>query len=478
MKIKTRINAKSAIGIWITLSLFALSNFLLLLINYTESSLWISLFAIITIIALIENSIVLIYSGYSIFSIALAFIALSYLFSFGQVYINAWLPNHKFITSNFLWPMNDIMRKALVFSYNVIQLVVIGMMLTREEKNVLVDSIKSKDAHINIRKLAIIICIITVPMRLYYIYRLIVQTRLNTYKLAVVENFSGVFIQLSYFCLIGYILLMLSFDRNIIKARMVLVLSVLLLGAEMLSGGRVYAVVSIISIVYCYINCIEKPKKKTLIAVLIAGFFALKLLTVITTLRTSSVITISAIGKGLLSTDHSFIVNALDEFGSTFFTIRETLTEVPSNLPYHYGQSYIKAWSLVLLNINGMLEPLQQSIEYPVKFALKYAYGGSYIGELYYNFGYIGLLFAPLIGILVGKISNKTYCYLVLRRYYSLAYWIMPMFASLMWVRGYFNVFTRGIVWGIVFIFIISRLCLKNNYGALHVQNQYNHSSL
>lgn len=462
MMVGLRIKNHILYGSFITILLMTVGNSILYFCFDIDPKNWLELFTVLFIVAMIENVFVIRYAGYRLFCLATIFVILSYLFSFGQVVINVFFEDYVYVTSNFIQPLDGTIKNSLMFCFNVIQCVVIGMLVISKNKVISDSSLKNIEK-VAVRRLGIIICILSVPIRLYYIYKLIIQTSLNGYKLAVVENVYGVYIQLSYFCIIGYVLLMLSYDSDKIKARAIFVVSLFLLGMELLSGGRIFAVISIIILLYCYLLCIDKPNARKLVLLFLVGALGLKILTVITVLRTTNDFNISTILNALLSSDSNFILSILDEFGSTFFTVYNTLREVPTILEYHCGLSYLKAWALVLPNFNGWLELWQKSIEYPVNFSLVYAYGGSYIGELYYNFGYMGILISPLVGLLIGMISNKVQYYLLSKMYCKLAYWIMPMFASLMWIRGYANVFTRSTIWAIILIYVISRFMKKRN---------------
>ena len=116
---------------------------------------------------------------------------------------------------------------------------------------------------------------------------------------------------------------------------------------------------------------------------------------------------------------------------------------------------------LVGLNINGVLNQISKEIAYPVLFSRKFNLGGRYIGELYYNFGYFSYFFAPFVGVFIGKLSELSEYCLNNRLVVELALLVMPIYGSILWIRGYFDSFTRASVWGAIFILILYFICSR-----------------
>lgn len=114
--------------------------------------------------------------------------------------------------------------------------------------------------------------------------------------------------------------------------------------------------------------------------------------------------------------------------------------------------------------MGGILTPIMDNIAFTTRFVNKYSYGGSYVGELYYNFGLFSYFVAPLIGIVVGRVSSiLNYC--VRNKYYiNGSFYIMVFYGFILWIRGYANALPRGIVWGAALIAIIYKTthkCIK-----------------
>ena len=187
----------------------------------------------------------------------------------------------------------------------------------------------------------------------------------------------------------------------------------------------------------------------------------LQLITTISFIRTTHEFNIPNLIQYAFNPSNNFLLKMLDEFGGTVGTVIFTFDEVPRYLDFHNGQSYIKAWMLVGFNINGILNQISKEISYTLLFSNRFHLGGSYIGELYYNFGLFSYAFAPLVGLFIGKISEMSdYC-LENKLVIEFAVLVMPVYGAISWVRGYFDSFTRSFVWGTVFILFLYFVCRR-----------------
>ncbi len=454
------IDCRKIIVVLIDIGMLILTNAFFSYISINEQHSWLTVFFFFLVTFLCFDIITFKCMGYRVFSVVVIFVLLSFLFHFGQVFTNIIAPNYKYIDSNFLLNNFENVKKSLLFSLNIIQIMMIGIIgVGVLQKN---DITKTRVSRIyDMKTFGWIITIICTPLRIVYIVAQIGEVQENTYVSAVASGFSGVFIQLSLFCVIGFVILLLTYSDEPQKATIIFFIEMVLLMMMMLSGGRLFSISTILILAMCYFYAVKRPTLKQWVIFFLTALILLKILTIITELRTTYNFTISKIFEALIHSDNEFLLRVFDEYGGTIYTVRNTFNEVPAYIDYHKGLSYLKSWLLVGLNFDGSLNEINQEVKYTMIFNRRYSYGGSYIGELYYNFGYFAYLFAPLIGVFAGKLSKGFEKNILNQNYYHLAFYIMPVYALFGWVRGYFDSFTRSFVWGSILIYILAQLCVK-----------------
>ena len=131
-------------------------------------------------------------------------------------------------------------------------------------------------------------------------------------------------------------------------------------------------------------------------------------------------------------------------------TVALTIKKVPSEVNLGYGSSYLNSiLNLVDLNIGESIVPnFAVFLDYPM-------IGGSYIGELFYNFHWFGLAFSPIIGILISIVSSKIENIKLSNKYYELGYYLPFMITSLWWIRDGIQYVVRNSLVGFIYYLII-----------------------
>lgn len=445
----------------ICLSLTLLIDIWLMFVSTSTYESWLNQLFFALVFVFFVDTFLLRNVHFKLFSIAYFFVVLSFIFHFGQLFVHVLTSNYQYISSNHLLiypPSINII--ALMLSLNVIQIIVTTMLLCGNNKTTYKYSEEYfllTDRQVEI--ISWIILIITIPMKTNYTLVSIAQFRNIGYS-SIIKGYSGVFIQISNFVVLGFTLLLLSKRNNRTKQRFILIMEILYMIWTMLSGGRIYALLSITLLVYIFIKTGKKLNSKKYMSICVFTILLLQFISAITIARTQQNFGIGAIFAVSSNAQSSILLRLFDEFGSTIYTVIVSIAEIPSKLNYHYGGSYLKAWLLCGLNIGGILDGVKDAIEYPLLFSHRYSFGGSYIGELYYNFGYLCPIVAPLLGLLVVKISKKFDDALENYDMMKIAILIMPVYGLLGWVRGYFDGMTRSFVWGWSFIIITRKFAL------------------
>ena len=442
----------------ICLSLTLLIDIWLIFISTSSYEPWLHQLFLALVLAFFVDTFLLKNVHFKLFSIAYFFVAFSFIFHFGQLFVHVLTTNYQYVSSNHLliYPPS-INMIALMLSLNVIQIIVTIMILYGNNKTMYTCS---KDYFLltnrQIEVISWIILIITIPMKTNYTIASFAQFGNSGYS-SIIKGYSGVFIQISNFAILGFTLLLLSKRNNRNKQRFILVMEILYMIWTMLSGGRFYALISIILLTYIFIKTGKKLNTKKYVSICLFTILLLQFISAITIARTQQNFGLETILAVASSVQSNLALRILDEFGSTVYTVIISIAEIPLKLNYHYGGSYLKAWLLCGLNVGGILDGVKDTIEYPLLFSRRYSFGGTYIGELYYNFGYLCLIVAPLLGLLVVKISKKFDDALENYDIMKITILIMPVYGLLGWVRGYFDGMTRSFVWGYFFVAIIGK---------------------
>lgn len=443
---------------------FALLSYCLIIsIRQIEYTLWLRIMGGYVIFHSIVSFLCLYKVKVKLFSLSGFFIAFSYIFHFGQVILKAIAPNYKFTIVDYTtWLNSNKFINSIEFSLIVITAVVIGMILISKEIKIYnINYNINKEVNINYKKMGIIILTITFPIKLILDIKSIIISRTIGYVEMLDMEVSGVLYQISYFYVIGIIFLLIAYRKNSEKARILLVIACIYNLISMMSGGRGRAIINILLFIYIYYSIIKKIKLRQIINFILIGFFGMLFLNAITHLRATGIDSISEIIKSIVLSNNNPIFTVIEEFGSTIYTVYQSMVFVPNRLEYSFGATYIYSLSQMFININGILNDVTQAASFSRNINSGYALGGSYIGELYYNFGYFSGIVAIFIGAFVNKISFKIEGYIANGLYYKLSYYIMLFINIIWWVRSAFTDLVRSFVWGAIMILVIRYITKK-----------------
>lgn len=256
--------------------------------------------------------------------------------------------------------------------------------------------------------------------------------------------------------------------KNKPKIQYVLAAFVIVFGTyTMISGHRISALVQILTFAVVYYGAVANITKKSIVLFILAGMFYFIFLPMVSHLRTYGQVDMEhmtemyqAQNSGEEVSDNSFLI----EFGGTVVSLIYPMKYAGFSYNYMYGSTYL----LELVNIlpkkpkfivettfyqNAMV--FVDNLPSFVRFAL----GGSILGELYSNFSWYGCLFAFLIGVLLKYVDTAI---ATIKKYGQLSYWSIMLILwiphIIMWIRGYFQGFISFIM---IIIYIVWRLSLR-----------------
>ena len=420
------IRVSTAINILILLVLVAIAKLYVNSANFGHAHI---LFSVISVIMLANQLIQLKRRNISITSFFSVFLILSYVFNFGYIYLKL------FGQTDFLILYRDWFNSDLQAKYNGYWFALCAIQATFS--GIIININKKQNNNIQeyrtFRKLppetkkqilfwvGIVLLLISLPCRLIWDIN---QVKLSTISAEYVGGYSatGIIDDLQILFTPALICLMCGKKVRSQKfARIVILLyivyAMLIMGA---SGARRAHVTNLLVMVIFYMAHYSPKRKYGL-----KGFFlcagiivVLNILTLIRENRHSSLGIMQMISENfevLFSLDVIWEVFA--EFGITGTVTYFTQRYFPLNISYQYGLSYLASFIYILpigwlVKLNSspaaMFNAYGQSIG-----EIRSGLGGSYIGDLYANWGWWSLLFAIPLGYLIGEFGyiddrNKT----------------------------------------------------------------------
>lgn len=419
---------------------------------------WIMSFFIVCILSLIVQICILKKLNIKLFSLTGMFLVFSYLFHFGQVPL--YCINYDFKILNLLtWGGSTLLCKALEYSLFICLMMFVGVILTAKKTyigkaslNVNTD-LQLSDTN-NLKRIGFVLLALTLPIELYLKILLFVKGTTYGYLQVFSNPASGVSTYFGSLYLVAVFLLMIAYKDKIIIAKAIYILTFLLNSIYMLSGSRSTPLITILIISFFYIRCVSKFSFKLVLKVVIGGLLLLFLLNVIRDFRTEGINNFNI----FRNYNNNIFLSFFEEMGSTLYSVIIPIKNVSEPA---LGATYLKAFSEILINFGGTLNNWVYSSRYMNNFYGLSGYGGSFIGELYYNFLQYGIFVSPLIGIFINSISNKIEKSIELEKYYDIAM-LFPVFsAAIWWNRDYFASFIRPLFWTYFIIWLLKQLLLK-----------------
>lgn len=237
-------------------------------------------------------------------------------------------------------------------------------------------------------------------------------------------------------------ILLISYKNDNKKCRLVLLLSCIYFTVMMLSGDRSTNIIYMMVNLFLYYKIVKKMKFKTVITYLIIGYFFLGFISSISMFRYSELTISSFFNVFSIRSSDGIIYSCLREFGGTMKTLMYAMRFIPEYSPYNYGLTYI----IGLTNISPKLpisfvDNFSNCFGYVNVFPTAYqnSLGGSFLGELYYNFGWFGIFVTSIVGFYIGKLD-----YMFEKEIYNKNWVKVAIITSfipyiILWVRDYFS---------------------------------------
>ncbi|ULM95686.1 O-antigen polysaccharide polymerase Wzy family protein [Peribacillus frigoritolerans] len=404
--------------------------------------------------------------GIGVFSISSIFVAISYVFHLGQVVLKGVANNYNYSFDVSIIIPEEIYKEAVIYSIVTISLVSVGVMLSNlidcRQKTISFKGFQKKLPNKVLIKIGWIILLLTFPIEFYYSITKIIVSLKNGYADVLDVSSIGAISQFARFHLIGIALLIMGYSNQPKKSTLIFLLYAVYGVVTMLSGSRIYQIVSLLLMMYILFKSTNMKisfKKGSMIAILM--LFLTSFLNAISDIRSSNSRDFDVVWTAFIdSLNNNPLYGALEEFGGTIYTVCQTILQVPAKQEHSHGLQFITNFVSAIPNVKGVFSEINSNSNFVLHLDTV-ALGGSYIAELYYSFEFIAYLVSLMIGILIGVVSKNLGVYLNQGRFYEAAYYIMPIFSLMIWVRGSSGVFVRNSIWGTCLIYIIYKLLVK-----------------
>lgn len=463
---KTKIQWKRVFALIIYL-IFLVLSFAIIRFNYSiEYNLWQNMFFWITIFHLLITFFTLNVFSIKLYSVSGIFILLSYIFHLGQVILKGIENNYQYSFDLSLILDPEIYKSAVIFSLLIISMISIGVMLSKIFEGKSRNKIESKMNVSNkfLIKLGLVIFLITFPFEFYYSFTKLAVGLQEGYEGIFDLEENGFLSLFARFHLIGVALLIMGYSKQTKKSLIILLVYTFYLLITMLSGGRMYQIVSLVILMYIFIRSTKfKVNVKKVLLIFVVGFFLVTVINTIADIRSIKSRNFELVYSNFVKNlNNNPIYGALEEFGGSLYTVGLTILKVPNSFDYSHGFQFLTNFISVLPNVNSIFTEFNLSNNFVLLLNVP-TIGGSFIAELFYSFKYVPYLVAIIIGILIGKVSEKLEHYLAQEQYLKVAYYIIPVFSLLLWVRGTSGVLYRNTILAIIFVYIITKFFIKKS---------------
>lgn len=179
--------------------------------------------------------------------------------------------------------------------------------------------------------------------------------------------------------------------------------------------------------------------------------------------------TLNVMQDGKLS---NMLGGSLGEFGASFVTLEVAIRYTPSQMAYGYGRSYLAGVLSIIPLLVKQIPVLAKTGYFLSQLPddLTFAFGGSYLGELYYNFSWVGIVGSYVVGSTNITLHNSLMSKKNITRKCLDA---IVATAMILFVRGYFTDMAQKLAWTYFIVYIV-RLCQQRKRRKSCKEEWYN----
>lgn len=353
----------------------------------------------------------------SLIDIGMWFLLLSYLFMYGYMFIDyfeletnlSWVPITKFNQATIFYAITFINLSLNMFS--------LGYLISYKSDKAAVQTQNEENvkSSTNIKfTIGMLMAIVGGVCQLITSAKLIMVTQNAGSYLAYTEAASsGLIDDIAFLFVPGIIYMLTSKKLTKSKAFFCAAITIVIFSVIMLlSGSRKIQIFGILAIGLCYLFTYKPPKmkfhKKVLIFLSATVFLNMIYIIRENRMRISQVIPAFLSSLTNLKFIKNIIPEVLAETGITFCSVASVIKCVPNVFPYEFGNTIVR--SVVSILPIGWLIPdffTKASTTTTINTYLDLPVGGSLWADLYWNWGWFGIVFAFVIGVILSNASVK-----------------------------------------------------------------------
>lgn len=221
-------------------------------------------------------------------------------------------------------------------------------------------------------------------------------------------NTYGIVGILALFFYVGVVIVLYTSNNNPIRAKIIFLLTIIWEVISMMSGGRIYAISLIVVMFYIYCIRIAPPKFRTIMTCVVVAIGMSIVMSIISVVRDKGGFDIGDITRTLKGgmTEKNPIIGFISEMGGTMQSVIYAIQDFPEYSRYAFGKTYIETIVSVIPFIGEKIVNINDLI-YINNFQNPSYLGGSWIGEAYFNFSWMGCVVCFFIGKAVYLIEKK-----------------------------------------------------------------------
>lgn len=211
-------------------------------------------------------------------------------------------------------------------------------------------------------------------------------------------------------------LLLIANSKNKIKIRLYSFIFFVYILAIFMLGSRGENSIYLLGFILIWHNMIKPIKGKNLIKLVLFGLIGVFVLAIISQVR--AYINSGDIGNILNNSMQNtnllgIVRDIFSEFGITLLVPATIIDKVPNVIPFYNGKTLVNFFLTLIPNtfweINpGLKDGTLEGLVTPFISRGKVGgVGGSFLAEIYYNFGYFGYIILPIYGIILTKLTES-----------------------------------------------------------------------
>lgn len=434
----------------------------------------IDILAIISFFITIIAMLLVYYLGYGIVSIPTLFLVMTFVFHCSHFFIHAvyvnYIPTFDVIDTLTIAKEHESV-KALTFYTISIFFFSLGLVLVRSGVRIKTKSslmVVDSAFFRYIGKLFTAICILP---RIYVDLTWFLAYKSDGYFGTFKSGISGIIQVISDGFYIGIIFLLLGYKNKPRLCRNILILVTVYSAFAMISGRRQEKVSYLLVIFFVFFRYI-KSKRKIVNYIFVIIIFYLGVVTLATfgDLRHTGIASFGQFYSYFIQNlTVKMLVDQMMEFGSAGMTLTLSFRTFPSSYPLGLGRSYFVAIITLFPQIGNFLRQITVGYVDYIQTKWMYGLGGSFLGEAYYNFGWIGTTIPLFVGMIIGKISDGLEKASEGKANLTSVYGIILLSPIILWIRGEFAGIVRPFIWFSMFTcfgyrcFYLKRIVLERN---------------